>query len=493
MAKSVVVIGAGIGGLAAAARLAQAGCDVTVLEKNAQVGGQLCDHQAAGFRWSIGPPALCARPLLETLFHDLGRELKDSLRLLPLDPQTRYFFPDGATFDTRRDWSATASEIAKINPEDVSGYLRYLAHAARIHRLRQYGFGRNAPANQSAASGSLLRSWLRARPFASAYSAVSRQIRSDKLRRVLAHHASQSGGSPFSVSAVYGELAHAVLNSGLWHPRDGMTAIARALERLAAESAVNIRLGCPAARIEIERDKAIGVALASGEILRADAVVSNADPIVTARSLLPAAVISATRLRSLAQKPMSSSAFFLLLGIRGTFPQLAHHNIFFSDDGRAEIEQLYRRGLMPDDPTITLTISSKTDPPNAPGNQENWLIRVKAPPLSEKVNWAMQTMVARDRILTILEQRYSLGLRDRIRSETYLTPAHLQQLSGAWRGALHGESPQGRRAALARPQIRSPHVQHLYQVGGAVLPGGGLPQALLSAKAAADLLIQDLG
>ena len=492
MAKSVVVIGGGLGGLAAATRLARAGCEVTILEKNAQVGGQIRDYQAAGFRWTIGPPALTARPLLEELFQDLGRELKDYLRLLPIDPQTRYFFSDGATYNARLDWSATAAEIAQIDAQDVSGYLRYLAYAARIHQLRRYGFGGSPAANQTAATGSLLRSWFRAGPFASADAATRRFIRSDKLRRALLHHVSESGGNPYAVSATYSELAHAALNSGLWHPRDGIAAVMRALEKLATELNVSIRLRCPAARIVTERNEAIGVLLQSGEILRADAVVSNVCPISTARYLLPVGTISATALRSLAQMPMSSSAFVLLLGIRGTFPQLAHHNIFFSDDPRAEFEQIFQHGVMPADPTITLTISSKTDPPNAPGNQENWLIRVNAPPLSEKVNWATEAMVVRDRILTVLQQRYGLELHDRIRFEKHLTPADLAQLSGAWRGALHGELPHGRRAALTRPQIRSPHVKRLYQVGGTVMPGGGLPQALLSAKAAATLLIQDL-
>lgn len=482
MANSVIVIGAGMGGMATAARLAQVGFEVTVLEKNAQVGGQLCEYQAAGFRWNIGPPLFAARPLLEELFNDLGRELENYLRLLPIDPQTRYFFTDGATYNSRLDWSATAAEIAQIDARDVSGYLRYLAYAARIHQLRRYGFG-----------GSLRRSWFRAGPFASADAAARRFIRSDKLRRVLLHHASQSGGSPFAVPAAYSELAHAALNSGLWHPRDGMSAVMRTLERIAAELNVDIRLGCPVAHIETEQGKAIRVLLQSGETLRADAVVSNLCPISTARYLLPEGAISASALRSLAQTPMSSSAFILLLGIRGTSPRLAHHNIFFSEDSRAEYEQIFQRGVMPADPTITLTISSKTDPANAPGNQENWLIHVSAPPLSEKVNWATEAMVVRDRVLTILQQRHGLELHDRIRYERYLTPADLGQLSDAWRGALHGELPHGRRAALTRPQIRSPHVKRLYHAGGAVVPGGGLPQALLSAKAAAALLMQDLG
>lgn len=482
MARSVVVIGGSLGSLAAAARLAQAGFEVTLLEKNAQVGGQIRDFQAAGFRWSIGPPVFAARPLLEELFDDLGRELKDYLRLLPIDPQTRYFYSDGATYDSRLDWSATAAEIAQIDAQDVSGYLRYLAYAARIHQLRRYGFGR-----------SLRRSWLRAGPFASADAAIRRFIRSDKLRRALMHHVSESGGNPFAVPAAYSELAHADLNSGLWQPRDGLGAIVWALEKLAAELEANIRLGSPVAHIETEQGKAVGVALENGEFLRADAVVSSYCPISTARYLLPEGAISATTLRSLAQTRMSSSEFVLLLGIRGTSHQLAHHNVFFSEDPRAEFEQIFQRGVMPADPTIRLTISSKTDPPSAPGNQENWLIRVSAPTLSEKVNWATEAMVVRDRILSTLQQRYSLELHDRIRFERHLTPADLAQLSGAWLGALHGELPHGRRTAMTRPQIRSPHVKRLYHVGGAVVPGGGLPQALLSAKAAAALLIRDLG
>lgn len=481
MVKSVVVIGGGLGGLAAATRLARAGFKATILEKNAQVGGQIREYQAAGFRWTIGPASLTARPLLEELFQDLGRELKDYLRLLPLDPQTRYFFSDGSTYNARLDWSATAAEIAQIDAQGVSGYLRYLAYAARVHQLRRYGFG-----------GSLRRSWFRAGSFASADAAARRFIRSDKLQRALLHHASQ-GGSPFAVPAAYSELAYAALNGGLWYPRDGITAVTRALEKLAADLKITVRPGCPAARIEVERNQAIGVLLQSGETLRADAVLSNVCLISTARYLLPEGTISASALRSLAQTPMSSSAFVLLLGIRGAFPQLAHHNIFFSENSRAEFEQIFQRGVMPTDPTITLTISSKTDPPSAPGNQENWLIRVSAPPLSEKVNWATEAMVVRDRILTILQQRYNLELHDRIRFERYLTPADLGQISGAWRGALHGTLPHGPRAALRRPQIRSPHVKRLYHAGGAVLPGGGLPQALLSAKAATALLIRDLG
>ena len=488
MPKTIVVIGAGIGGLAAAIRLAGAGYDVTVLEGNPQVGGVISAYHAGGCSWTIGPAAFTAKPQLDALFHDLGRSAEEALQWRPVEPQMRFFFPDGVVFNSYRDWTKTAAEIARIERADVSGYLRFLAFAARIHGLRHFGFGKSETATIP-----LFRSWLRAGPFRSAFGAIRRSVRSDKLARILAHYASQNGGSPYAAPSTANELTHAILNDGLWHPRGGLSAVPEALAKLAREFNVSIRLSCPVKRIEIEGKLATGVTLErDSDFLPADAVVSNMDPISTARYLLPADAVPAPALRRLAQMPMSSSAFIMLLGIRGAFPQLAHHNVFFSNDPRAEYDQIFQRAVMPDDPTITLSISCKTDPLQAPVNQENWLLQVNAPALSEKVDWATQGDIVRDRILTILAGRYGLELRDRIRLEKRLTPADLSQMSGAWRGALHGELPHGFRGALARPQIRSPQVQNVYQVGGAVAPGGGMPQALLSAKAAAAMLRQDL-
>ena len=187
------------------------------------------------------------------------------------------------------------------------------------------------------------------------------------------------------------------MNDGLWYPRGGASAVAQALAALAYEYDVAIRLASPVEQIILERNRASGVTLAAeeGEFLGADAVIADIDPISTARYLLPAGSVSAPALRRLVQTPMSCSVFIMLLGIRGTFPELAPFNVFFSEDGRAEADQIFQRAVMPADPTITLCISSKIDRQNAPFNQENWLIAVNAPALSESINWATEGAIAR--------------------------------------------------------------------------------------------------
>ena len=485
MPKSIIIIGAGIGGLSAAIRLAHAGYSVTVLEKNPRVGGKIYRYELGGFQWDTGPAFVTMRPLLEEIFAAAGQSMADRLRLLPIDPLTRYFFPDGTSFDAQRDWAETAAQIERLALADVEGFLRFLAEAARLH------LSGDPLAAGRGEEGGLIRSvpWLRAGARPSASRAIARYVSSENLRRALEHFTADAGANPFRAPAALNAVAHRALTGGAWYPQDGPGAIPRALERLAAESGVNILLNCPVRQIAVKQGAAIGVAIgAEGQFLPADAVVSNVDALSTLRYLLPPNVLSPPALRRLNRAPVTASAYVIMLGIRGAFPQLAHHNVLFSADARREYDQLHRQSLMPEDPTISLTISSKTDPLHAPVNQENWLIRVNAPPLSEKYDWAARHDEFRDRLMATLMQRYALDLSGRIRSEIHLTPADWGRMTGAWRGSLYGLSPENCRALFGRPVLQAPNVARLYFVGGTAHPGGGLPMALLSAKLATSLI-----
>lgn len=492
MPKSVIVIGAGIGGLAASIRLAQSGYDVTILEKNPRVGGKMYRYETSGFRWDTGPSLITNRPLLEEVFTDAGKDMADYLRLISVDPLTRYFFPDGATFDAHRDWAKMAAQIARLEPADVEGYLRFLAYAARLHRsVDPLALGGRSASTPDADFSST--TWIQADALRNMSRSIETFVQSKKLQRILEHFATLAGANPYRAPATLNVIAHRVLTGGAWYPQDGSSAIPRALERLALECGVKIQLNCPVTQIAVKRGRAVGVTLARDEQFQtADVVVSNVDVLSTLRYLLPSDVVPPPALRRLNKARVTSSAYVIMLGVRGTFPQLQHHNVLFSADSRREYDQIFKREIMPDDPTITLTISGKTDPLHAPVNQENWLITVNAPSLSEKFDWAARHAEFRDRVITILNQRNGLDLRDRIRSENHLTQADLARMTGAWRGSLYGRSPEDRQALFDRPHLQSRDLAGLYFVGGAVHPGGGFPMALLSAKLATEMILDEV-
>ncbi len=186
MPKSVIVIGAGIGGLAASIRLAQSGYDVTILEKNPRVGGKMYRYETSGFRWDTGPSLITNRPLLEEVFTDAGKDMADYLRLIAVDPLTRYFFPDGTTFDAHRDWAKTAAQIARLEPADVEGYLRFLAYAARLHRsVDPLALGRHSTSTPDAAFSST--TWIQADALRNMSRSIETFVQSKKLQRILEH------------------------------------------------------------------------------------------------------------------------------------------------------------------------------------------------------------------------------------------------------------------------------------------------------------------
>ena len=476
MAKSVVIIGAGIAGLTAATRLAQRGYDVTVLEKNPQVGGKVYEYRAAGFRWDIAPTLSAPKSALAALFADLDLDLADYLSLRPIDPQARYFFPDGSVFNACRDLPALAAEIDRIAPGDYQGVLRFLAAAARWQSSKASGVG----------SG-----WMGKRfdSLRSMHQVIARFVKSDQLQLALGSLAANVGGSPFALPAAHIALAHEALGGGSWYPQGGVYALATALDRLAREAGATIQVNCPVRSIEVKDDRARGVVLFDGRALKADAVLANVDAFSTLRYLLPEAELPAPLQHRLIRKRMSLSAFVIMLGVRGAFPQLAHQNILFSSDRQREYRDLLGRETMPADPTIWITVSSKTDPLNAPVNQENWLIKLEAPPLSEKFDWASQRQACRDSIFDILFQRHGLDLRDRIRVEQQLTPLDFQRMTGAWRGALFGPSPQAR---AAPPLVRSSQVGGLYFAGASTQAGGDQALGIHSGSRAAAAIANDL-
>ena len=494
---TIAIVGAGIGGLSAAIRLAAAGRRVVVYEQNAAAGGKMGQVEQDGFRWDTGPSVITMAGVFEDLFGAAGRRLGEYLELLPVEPLTRYFYPDGAVVDATRDLARMAQQIERLDAHDVEGYLDFLAYAARLHRITGPVFIYNQPPTPRSFLGVPPADMLRVDPWLTMDQAIRRRVRSPHLRQLLGRFATYVGASPYLAPATLSVIAHVELTGGVWYPRGGIYAIAAGMQRLACELGVEFHFNTPVAAIEtvvaqggVGRQVS-GLRLGDGRSVAAQTVLANVDVTTVYSDLLGGEVAPRPRQRIQATET-SCSGFVLLLGVEGQHPQLAHHNILFSRDYRAEFADIFTKGRPPQEPTVYVSVTAKSDPSHAPPGCENWFVLVNAPALGSEFDWETQTAAYRELVLATLE-RFGLPIRDKLRSEVLLTPHAIQRLTGAWRGALYGISSNQALNAFRRPHNRCPEVAGLYFAGGTTHPGGGVPMVTLSGKVAADLILQDQG
>jgi diapolycopene oxygenase len=488
----VVVIGAGIGGLSAAIHLAAAGCRVIVLEQFEQVGGKMGEFRQDGFRWDTGPSLITMRRAFDDLFAAAGRRLEDYLDLQSVEPITRCFFSDGATLDLSQDLPRMLEQLLAFGPAEGEGYLDYLAYVARLYRITSPIFIYDQPPRLRSLCKVSISDAVRFDGLRTMSQAIDGFVSSPHLRQVLGMFATYVGASPYQAPATLNVIAHVELNQGVWYPQGGIYRIAQAFARLAGELGVEVRTGCRVQAIEVGQGRAIGVHLASGETLPASAVVANLDVATVYEQLLPPEPIFLRRLRRLQRQDPSCSAFVMLLGVRGKHPELSHHNEFFSSDYRREFDQIFSQGVPPSEPTLYISITSKTNPVDAPPGCENWFVQINVPALSSVWDWQVHAEDYAARALDLLARR-GWDIRQEIVFQKLITPLDLRYWTGAQRGALYGASSNNRWAAFRRPHNRCPDLKGLYFAGGTTHPGGGVPMVTLSGRVASQLLLEDEG
>ena len=485
----IIIIGAGIGGLSAAINLAISGRrNVTVFEKNDQTGGKMGQLSQGGYRWDTGPSVITMLSVIQDLFVCANRNLDDYLKFIPIEPLTRYFFPDGQMFDLSRDHAKTLRQIEQLDTHDIEGYLAFLAHAARIHRITAPVFIYSQPPTLRSFLQVPIKDYFKIDPLRTINRAASSFVRSPYLRQIFNRFATYVGASPYLAPATLNVIAHVELNQGVWYPSGGIFQIAEALTRLAQELGVDIRTNSEVKQITTSQTQVTGVITSDGVLHTVGTVIANVDILTTTEKLLTSAALPAKQVFS--NHKLSSSGFILLLGINGTHQQLAHHNIFFSPDYRLEFEQIFKHNRPPDHPTIYLSITSKSDPTHAPPGKENWFVLVNTPATDSSFDWQEFAPSYRDRIIETLKG-FGLTISAHIEDESIITPDDLARQSGAYRGALYGFSSNDRLAAFRRPPNRDARIKGLYYAGGTTHPGGGVPMVMLSGKVAAEMVVHD--
>ncbi|HVE59833.1 MAG TPA: phytoene desaturase family protein [Pyrinomonadaceae bacterium] len=476
--KNIIIIGAGLGGLSAACRLAKAGFSVTVLEKNEAVGGKVNFVESGGYKFDTGASLLTMRHVLEDLFEFCGKRVEDYLEIVPLEPICRYFWTDGAQFDASQNIERTEREIEKLAPEDALNFRTYLADSKQKYEIAERTFlAKSLNDLPKLLRTKYLPDLLKISTLKTLDKHNASYFKSAKLQQIFNRFATYNGSSPFETPATFALIPFVEFGLGAWYVRGGMYEIPRALERLAKELGVKIFTGAEVEKIVVENKKAVGVKV-GGEIRNADTVISNADAVETYRNLLP--------VKKYQNREPSCSGFVLLLGTRKKFPQLAHHNIFFSDDYRAEFDALFKKKIPAPNPTIYICATSRTDETQSPEGHENLFVLVNAPYTNDKINWQTEGKSYRDLVIRKLENFGLEGLEDSIDFEQIITPEDFEKKYRANRGSIYGISSNGIFSAFLRVPNRSREIENLYFVGGATHPGGGIPLVLLSGKMAAE-------
>lgn len=493
MDNRVVVVGAGLGGLSAAIRLAHAGFDVTVVEQQTFAGGKAGSVQAEGFRFDTGPSLMTMPGVFAELFSSVGEDMAADLPLVRLSPICAYFYPDGKRLRSWAEPERFGEEIAAATVDRPESLALYLAHARRIHDVAAELF-LSGSLHEAAtyASPVFWRSLIRLPAIdalRSMHAANASFFRDPKTVQLFDRYATYNGSSPFRVPATLCLIPHVEYGLGAWAPRDGIVAIPRALERLARKKGVRFLLGTRVEEI-LHRDGEVTGVHAGGMDIEAPVVISNADVLSTYRGLLrdPSARLA----RRYERLEPSSSGLVFCWGVGRSFPQLLTHNIFFSSDYRREFDDIFSAARSPADPTIYVNITSKVTPSDAPQGGENWFVLVNAPHDAGQ-DWEAERRRTRETVLRRLSGGLGVDLEAEIRAEWNLTPPEIEARTGSTAGSLYGISSNSPLAAFLRHPNRSRRHRGLYFAGGSAHPGGGMPLAVLSGKIAAELVLRHEG
>ncbi len=490
--KRVAVIGAGFGGLALAIRLQSAGHAVTLVEARDKPGGRAYHWKRDGFTFDAGPTVITDPNCLHELWALSGSQLADDVELMPVTPFYRLDWPDGTHFDYSNDEPTLRAEIAKLNPDDVAGYARFLDYSAGVYRegyekLGHVAFLDFASMIRAAPSLARYQAWR------SVYSMVSSFVKDERLRQAFSFHTLLVGGNPMATSAIYALIHKLEKSGGVWFARGGTNALVSGMMRLFERLGGAVRLNDPVAAIETEGARTTAVRTASGWHDRFDAVASNADVMHSYRDLLGGSARGVKAARGLERKRFSPSLFVIHFGVRGSWPGIPHHMILFGPRYEGLLKDIYKNGVVPADFSLYLHHPTVTDPTLAPEGCSTFYALAPVPHLGKApLDWeALQERYA-DAILEEIERRLMPGLRGRIVTRFHYTPLDFQRDLNAWQGSAFSLEPILTQSAWFRTHNRDDKLKNLYFVGAGTHPGAGIPGVVGSAKATARLMLADL-
>jgi phytoene desaturase len=491
--KTAIVIGAGIGGIAAAARLARNGFQVTVVEKNQQPGGRCYQIIRDGHRFDVGPTLFLMPEVFAETYAALGERMEDHLDLRRIDPTYTVRFSDGLQLQLTADLLKMQPQLDAIEGNAFDGFLRYMAEGNNHYRVSIEKFvGRNfynifryfSPAN--------LPLLFQLKALTRHYQNIGNYFKDPRLKAAFTFQNMYLGLSPYDAPATYSLLQYTELAGGVWYPMGGMYRVIETLTAIAEKLGVRFVYSAPVKQLKVEGNQVTGVALADGKLLAADLFVGNADLPYIYKNLLP----DAAEAKQLEKKKYTCSTIMFYWGVDKPYPELGHHNVFLAGDYKRSFDSIFNEHTLPAEPSFYVHAPARTDPASAPAGQDTLVVLVPVGHLAENrsQDWEALVQRARQTVFTRLANQMGAGdLAQHIKFEVVYTPLDWKEQFNLVKGAAFGLSHNFQQVGYLRPQNRHARYKNLYFAGASTHPGTGLPIVLLSAKLTTERIMQEFG
>ncbi len=491
--KEIIVVGGGFGGLSAAIRLAASGHNVTLYDKRDKLGGRGYQYEVNGFKFDGGPTVITAPYMFDELFALGNKKREDYFDLIALDPFYRIFNEKGEAYNYFRDIDKAKSEVARFSPDDVEGFERFVNSTVevfkRFHPLTE------KPLLKFTDMLKIMPDMIKTGTYLPMYHYAAKYVKDDFIRRICSFHPLLVGGNPFDTPSIFGLIIQFEKEWGVHYARGGTGAIVAALGKLLAECGGTIRLNTEVEEILIENGRAAGVRLESGEIHRADAVVSNADVAFTYKNMISAK-----------NRPMKVNLYFdnleysnslvvIYFGTKRRYldSKLAHHNIILGKRYPGLLRDIFNKKIMPDGLSLYLHMPTITDPTIAPEGCESFYVLSLVPHLDSNINWKETGPEYNNRVLSFLEENYLPDLKSNIIAQHSIDPVHFNTTLYSHKGAAFSVKPSLTQSGWMRPHNQSSFYKDLYFAGAGTHPGAGVPAVIASGKIAAELIDPNAG
>ena len=482
MAKKIIVIGSGFGGLAASLRLKAKGYKVTLVEKHPDLGGRARVFKKDQFIYDGGPTVITAPYLFEELFTLFNKNISDYVKIVPLDLWYRFVFNDGETFDYNGDSISMEEQVKKFNPDDYKGYKKLVNFTEKIF---DKGFTdlSDKPFNNLVFMIKQIPSLLKLKSYKSVYSLVSSFISNEKLRRIFSMHPLLVGGNPFSTTSIYTLILFLEKKWGIHYSMGGTGSVVQALEKLMLEENIKIIKGAEVTEILTENKKVKGIKINNSKIINSDYIICNSDPPNVYNNLIKSKEdYNFLFKQKMKRMDYSMGLFVYYFGSKKKYDHVAHHTIYFGETYEKHLDKIFEKKILSEDISYYLHRPSATDPNMAPNGQDAFYVLVPVPNNLSKINWIKQGDKFKELVLDKMDKTVLPGIKENVVSDFYLTPDYFEIDLATLYGSGFSIQPKFSQSAYFRFHNQSEIYKNLYFVGAGTHPGAGMPGVLSSAK-----------